>query len=371
MKLALCHDWLNGVRGGEKCLEAIAEIYPEADIHTLFCERRKISQALAQRRIVPSLLQRVPGIFRWYRYFLPLFPYAVRHMDLSKYDGIVSSSHCAIKGVRKAKGAWHVCYCFTPMRYAWDKFEDYFGSAGLKQTALRLLLEPIRRWDKANSADVDAFIAISHHVAGRIRKYYGREATVIYPPVNTDYYTPAAVEREDFYLVVSALVPYKRIDHAVQVFSRLNRPLIVIGEGPERERLQKMAGNNVRFLGWLRDDEIRDYYRRSRALVFPGEEDFGIVPVEMQACGGPVIAYRKGGVTETVKDGETGLFYDEMSSEALERAVTDFERRSWSAETCRVNAQKYQTSRFINEFRNFMTQFKLRKSDKHDHASQT
>ncbi len=358
LKIALCHDWLNGMRGGEKCLEAIADLYPEAPIYTLFHEPGRIGPTLAKKVIRTSPLQRFPGVFKYYRYYLPFFPWAVRGLKMASYDGLISTSHCAIKGVSKSNKAWHVCYCFTPMRYAWDKFDNYFGEKkGIKKSILKAIIDPIRRWDDRNSEGVDAFVAISDHVAGRIKRFYGREAAVIYPPVSTDYFTPSQDRRDDFYLIVSALVPYKQIDLAIQAFNQLGRKLIIIGEGPERARLERQAGVSVKFLGWRSDEEIRSYYRRCRALIFPGEEDFGIVPVEVQACGGFVIAYRKGGVVETVIEGKTGCFFDQPTIESLVNAVIQFEHQAWNPAESRKNAEKYSLARFKSEFKRFMDRF--------------
>ena len=351
------------MRGGEKCLEALCELYPEAPVYTLFCERAKISGPIAERSIRNSWLQRLPGIFTRYRNYLPLFPLAVNGLDLKKYPVIVSTSHCAAKGVRKAPGALHICYCFTPMRYAWGFFDEYFGQKnGVEKTLAQVLMAGMRRWDFNANGGVDHFVAISEHVKKRIQTYYKREAEVIYPPVDTDFYTPdLGVPREDTYLVVSALVPYKRVDLAVEAFGRLGKRLIVIGDGPERNRLEEIAGPRVHFMGWQPDKILRDYYRRARALIFPGEEDFGIVPLEMQACGGFVIAYKKGGALETVQEARTGVFFDELTAESLAEAVRKFEEQKLDAAAPRQNALAFGRKRFKDQMRTMIERERVKK----------
>jgi glycosyltransferase involved in cell wall biosynthesis len=351
MKVAFSHDWLNGMRGGEKCLEALCELYPESDIYTLFHEKGKVNGAIAARRIFTSPIQNLPGVFRSYRYYLPFFPQAIEAFDLEGYDVVVSTSHCVAKGIRKNRGAVHICYCFTPMRYAWGLFEEYFGRRGaLMKRAIQFFLKRIRHWDRRTSGRVDRFVAISSHVKDRIAAHYGREADVVYPPVDTDFFVPdPAVPAEDFYLVVSALVPYKKIELAIEAFSRNGRRLVVIGSGPEEPYLRSIAARNIEFLGWQPDAVLRDRYRRARALIFPGEEDFGIVPVEVQACGRFVIAYGKGGALETVKDGTTGVFFHEPTVGSLCDAVARFESLSLDGQEARRNAMRFSRERFKEE----------------------
>ena len=351
MKVALSHDWLNGMRGGEKCLELLCELYPGSTVYTLFYEKGKISEAIARHPIVTSRIQRFPKVFTHYRYYLPFFPSAVEAFDLRGYPLVISTSHCAAKGIRKDRGALHICYCFTPMRYAWGFFEDYFGKKSVfSQTLIRYFLKRLREWDHRTSRDVDQFVAISNHVKKRIREFYDRDSEVVYPPVDTDFFCPDPnIPRENFYLIVSALVPYKKVDLAVRLFNRLNRPLVVIGEGPERASLEKSAKPNACFLGWQSDAVIRDYYRKARALIFPGEEDFGIVPVEAQACGTPVIALGKGGVLETITAGKTGIFFDALSEESLESALILFEKTNWNPGLIRENSLRFGKAKFKSE----------------------
>lgn len=339
------------MRGGEKCLEALGELYPASPICTLFYERGKISEPLAAHPIRTSWVQKLPGIYKNYRRYLPLFPAAVQSFCLNDYDLVLSTSHCVAKGIRKPKGSWHLCYCFTPMRYAWGFFEEYFGkkNAG-ERHVIKYFIDRLRDWDLKANAGVDCFVAISDHVRKRIREFYGRDAAVIYPPVETDYFTPdGRTPREEFYLAVSALVPYKRMELAIETFNQIGRPLVIIGDGPERKSLERMAGPAVRFLGWQPADVLRDYYRRARALIFPGEEDFGIVPVEMQSCGGCVIAYGRGGALETILENRTGLFFYDATTSALADAVSRFEKSAWDPAQANTHALGFNRDRFKKE----------------------
>lgn len=350
MKVALSHDWLNGMRGGEKCLEVFCELYPQSPIHTLFWEPGKVSPAIASHPVKTSFLQKFPGIKKNYRNFLPFFPAAAESFDLAGYDLVISSSHCVAKGVKKAAGAVHICYCFTPMRYAWGLFDEYFGDKSiLSRSLIGAVISHLRRWDARSSERVDRFVAISKHIQTRIRRAYGRESDVVYPPVDTVFYTPTDTPREDFYLIVSALVPYKKLDLAVRAFRDSGKRLVVIGSGPEEALLKKIAGPEVTFLGWQKDEAIRDHYRRAKALIFPGEEDFGIVPVEAQACGCPVVAYGCGGALETIIPGITGVFFDELTEPSLMKAVEWIEEKPRCPAAARANAERFSRERFVRE----------------------
>ena len=330
-RVALVHDWLTGMRGGERCLEVFGELFPAADLYTLLHVPGSVSPAIENRRIVTSFIQRLPQAERRYRRYLPLFPAAVRAFDLRGYDLVLSSSHAVAKGVRVPAGALHVCYCFTPMRYVWDLYGDYFGPrSGL---ATRLLMPPVaawlRRWDRRTAAGVHQFVAISRFVADRIRRAYGRDADVIYPPVDVSRFRVDEAPGE-FYLVVSALTPYKRVDLAVEACNRLGRRLVVVGTGPEDRRLRALAGPTVELLGWRDDAQTAELYARCRALLFPPLEDFGITPLEAMAAGRPVIAFGEGGARETVVppgEGEppTGLFFARQTVEDLVDAIRRFE----------------------------------------------
>lgn len=339
------------MRGGEKCLEVLCEIFPDAPIYTLFYEKGKVSPVIAAHGVYSSYIQRLPGVYKSYRNYLPLFSSAMDSLDLSEYDLVISTSHCVAKGAKKKSGAVHICYCFTPVRYVWGFFHEYFGSRSRwMQSLIRGVLEGLKDWDLKVNARVDHFVAISHHIRKRIETHYGRAAQVIYPPVDSHFFTPdASVRREDYYLVVSALVPYKKIDLALEAFAQNKKKLIVIGDGPERKRLEEQAPKNIQFLGWQSDAVLRDYYRRARALIFPGEEDFGIVPLEMQACGGPVIAYGVGGALETVVEGQTGLFFYESTAEALTRTIEGFETLTFDEVKIAQHAKKFSRERYKDE----------------------
>jgi len=344
MNVALVHDWLNGMRGGEKVLEVLIDLFPQADLFTLFYEPARVSAKIRAMRPRASLLQRLPGAGRRYRHLLPLYPWAIRRFDLSSYDAVISSSHCAAKGVRLAPGQVHVCYCHAPMRYIWDQYKAYFGGPNRwrpASIAMRLFAGRLRRWDFATAQTVTAFIANSAAVAERIAACYGRPSTIVHPPADTDRFRPAGIGPGEHFLTVAALVPYKRIELAIAACNRLRRPLVVVGQGPERRRLEALAGPTVTFRGWVSDDELVALYNGCRALLYPGEEDFGIAMVEAQACGRPVVALRKGGAREIVLDRRTGLLFDEPSVEALCAAITQFDRIVFDRGVIRAHAEHF------------------------------
>ena len=362
MKIALVHDWLTGMRGGEKCLEVLCRRFPEARLFTLLHVPGSTSPAIERMPITPSFLQRVPGAARHYRYLLPLMPTAVERLRIpADVDLVVSFSHAVAKSVRPPEGVPHVCYCFTPMRYAWHRRADYFATSGRfvdrsMASVRNILLDHIRQWDRETADRVTHFVAISRTIAERIAESYGRESRIIYPPVDTRFYTPAEQPREDWYLCVSALVPYKRVDLAIEACNRLGRRLVVIGSGPEQSRLARLAGPTVELRGWRTDEEIRDHLRRCRALLFPGNEDFGIVPVEAQACGTPVVAFGEGGAMETVLAGNdtnpgTGLFFDRQTPDSLASAILRLETspEQFSPSLARKQAERFATERFEQE----------------------
>jgi glycosyltransferase involved in cell wall biosynthesis len=327
LRVAIVHDWLTGMRGGEKCLEVLCDAFPDATLHTLIHRKGSTSPTIERMTIRTSPLQALPGVFRHYRKLLPLMPIAARSWQVGDVDLVVSLSHCVAKAVRVPAGIPHACYCFTPMRYAWDGRDAYlegWRDRPLKRALAGALLDRLRQWDRRSSDKVSHFVAISETIRDRISRCYGRESRVIPPPVDADFYTPDGSKRDGGYLVVSALVPYKRIDQAIEACVRTGRRLTVIGEGPERTRLERMAGPEVTFLGWQPDEVIRDHYRRARALLFPGEEDFGIVPIEAMAAGCPVIALGRGGVAENVDD-RVGRIYSEPTSWGLTRAMLAWE----------------------------------------------
>jgi glycosyltransferase involved in cell wall biosynthesis len=357
-RVALVHDWLTGMRGGEKCLEVLCRRWPDAELYTLLHSQGRLSPDIERLNIKTSFLQRLPGVAHYYRFLLPAMPYAVESFRLANYDLVVSLSHCVAKGIRPPHGVPHVCYCFTPMRYLWHMRDAYFGQRrGLKAKGRDLLLNWLQHWDRRTADRVTHFIAISKTVRERIRECYGRESVVIFPPVDTEFYTPAKVRRDEYYLIVSAFAPYKRIDHAIQACNLLKRHLLIIGTGQDERRLKSLAGATIQFAGWQSNDVIRDHFRRCRALLFPGEEDFGIVPVESNACGTPVIAFGRGGAAETLTP-STGLLYDSQTPEGLAEAIEQFERRmnTFSPQACRQQAQRFRKQRFEDEMRAYLDQ---------------
>jgi glycosyltransferase involved in cell wall biosynthesis len=363
-RVALFHDWLTGMRGGEKCLEALCRRWPQARLHTLIHAAGRVSPSIERLTIRTSFLQRFPGVSNYYRYLLPLMPFAA-NWRTPACDLVVSMSHCVAKAAKAPAGVPHVCYCFTPMRYAWHLREAYLGGrfGRLKSAVVDRLLASIREWDRLTANRVTHFIAISRTVQGRIEDCYDRHSVVIYPPVDTDFYTPSDSEREDYYLVVSAMAPYKRIDLAIDACRRLGRKLVVIGAGQDSARLRALAGPDVDFLGWQSNETIRTHLRRCRALLFPGEEDFGIVPVEAQACGAPVIALGVGGATETVlplgrSPTPTGVFFPDQSVEALIESIERFERHndSFQPGAMRRQALRFNQTRYERELFGYLDQ---------------
>jgi glycosyltransferase involved in cell wall biosynthesis len=355
VKAALVHDWLTGMRGGEKVLEVLCELLPDADLLTLVHVPGRVSPTIASHRIRSSVVQHLPLVDRLYRHYLPLFPFAIEQFDLDDVDLVVSSSHCAAKAVVPRPGARHLCYCFTPMRYAWDQYDHYFGPDRIGRAgsaALRPVLAGLARWDRRTAGRVDRYVAISHYVAGRIRRYYNRESAVVYPPVDTEFFQPDGRGPEGYLLIVSALVPYKRIDLAIEAAALAGLPLRIVGEGPERERLaRKAADAPVEFLGHLSNDEIRELYRGAIAVVLPGEEDFGIVPVEAQACGRPVVALARGGALETVRDGVTGVLVPDPTAEAFAEAFRSLPTRWFDRDVIRAHAEGFSRARFGRQMR--------------------
>ena len=331
MRIAIIHDWLTGMRGGERVLEALCEIFPQAHLYTLLHHPGTLSSTIERLPIHTSFIQNLPFSKRGYRKYLPLFPMAIERFDLKGYDLVLSCSHCVAKGIIPPPDAIHISYILTPMRYAWDMYGEYFGAKGNKM--ISLFIHYLRMWDVTSSQRVDHFLAISKHVERRIRKFYRREADVIHPPVDIHRFK-LGDKKGDFFVIVSSLVPYKGIDLAIEAFRRLRYPLKIIGSGPEEKRLRARGNSNIEFLGWQPDEVVSDAYSKCRALIFPGEEDFGIVPVEAMASGRPVLAYGRGGALETVipydqgtrAEGEapTGLFFYERDVGSLMNVIERF-----------------------------------------------
>jgi glycosyltransferase involved in cell wall biosynthesis len=348
-RVVLVHDWLTGMRGGEKVLESLCRLLPDADLLSLVHVPGSVSPLIENRRIRTSWINRLPLPARLYRHYLPLFPAAIEHFDLDEVDVIVSTSHCAAKAVVPTGRAVHLCYCHSPMRYAWDQFESYFGRdrlGAIGHAAARPVLAGLARWDRATAPRVHRFLANSAHVAGRIRRYYNRDATILHPPVDTQYFTPGPGRSDGPFLVVSALVPYKRLETAIRAAAILGAPLTIIGTGPDADRLRALAGPDVTFLGHVDDDALRDAYRQARAVLLPGEEDFGIAPVEALACGRPVIALARGGALETVEHGVSGYLVDDDTPEAFAAAMAAVDRLPLTADQLHERAERFGVARF-------------------------
>jgi glycosyltransferase involved in cell wall biosynthesis len=346
LRVVLCHDWLTGMRGGERVLEILCQAFPEAPIYTLIHHRSAISETINRHPIQASWLQRLPGIEKRYRHLLPLFPAAIQSFDPPEADLLISTSHCVAKSIRTRPGTPHLCYCFTPMRYAWLFHDEYLGNP-VKRLLAKPLLAWLRRWDRATASRVTNYVAISRHVQDRIARFYGRESAVIHPPVDLDRWTPDYREPRGYDLIASALVPYKKLDLAVTVYTRSGYPLRIVGVGTEMDRLRALSGPNIEFLGWQSDERLLELYRGCRALIFPGEEDFGIVPLEAQACGRPVVAFGKGGALETVKAGVSGVFFDTQTPDALAAAIAESATQAWDSPVIRAHSETFGIPAFI------------------------
>lgn len=355
MKVAIVHYWLVGMRGGEKVLECLCELYPDADIFTLVADRDKLSPILLKHRITTSFLQKIGGR-RFYQKMLPLMPQALESFDLSGYDLILSSEAGPAKGIIPPPDSVHICYCHSPMRYIWDLYPQYYRKSGwLARMAMRLTSSWLRAWDVTTAARVDHFIANSAFVAKRIGKFYRRGATVIHPPVDVSRFELSDAP-EDYYLCAGQITPYKRIDIAIEACTRLNKRLVVIGSGATKE-MKRQAGPTITFLDKIDDQAMARHFRNCRALLFPGVEDFGIVPLEVMASGRPVLAYRRGGAVETVVEGETGLFFDEQTAESLMGALTRFEAQidGFDPAAIRRHAQGWNRDIFKERLQAFIT----------------
>lgn len=363
LKVALVHDWLTGMRGGEKVLEVFCKIFPTSPIFTLLHNKGSVDPSIESHPIFTSFINRLPMKKNKYRHYLPLFPLAIEQFNFKDFQLILSSSHCAAKGIIPPPDALHISYIHTPMRYVWDMYQDYFGSdqtGWFSKKIISLFAHYLRTWDTASSPRVDWFIANSNHVARRIKKYYGRDATVIYPPVDTAPYAPSSKAGE-YFLIVSALVPYKRTDLAISAFNQLGEKLVIVGEGPELKKLKKMAQPNIEFVEWQSPQNLIEYYANCKALIFPGEEDFGMVPVEAMACGKPVIAFARGGALETVieqnkKNGKqsTGLFFYQQTGDDIITAVKKFQQLEWDPEFIAQHARQFDRSIFQEKITSFI-----------------
>lgn len=358
MKIALVHDWLVTMRGGENVVEALCEIFPDADLYTIYCQKDKISAPIRNMKIIPSFIQRMPMAADHFRWYLPLFPAAVESFKMTGYDLIISTSHCAAKGIRPA-GARHICYCHSPMRYVWDFQDEYLG--GLKANWLTAplagsLVSYLKDWDLRSNSRVGQFVANSKHIADKIQRYYKREAAVIYPPVDTEFYdVDPAQAQGDYFLLVSSLVPYKKVGLAVEAFNRMGRHLKIVGTGPLWYSLKTQARGNVEFLGKVDRETLRRLYQGCQALIFNQQEDFGIAALEAQACGRPVIAFGAGGALETVNNGQTGILFSAQTVEALTGAIERFDTRNFDGGMIRSHALTFNNKDgFKDKFRRFV-----------------
>lgn len=352
MRTAIIHYWLVTMRGGERVLERICRLYPDADIFTHVYIPEAVSPYLRSRNIKTTFIQKLPFAATQYQRYLPLMPLALEQLDLENYDLVISTEAGPAKGVIPMPEATHVCYCHSPMRYIWDQYHPYRNASGRStQMVMPFLAHQLRQWDISSAARVDSFAANSHFVAQRIRKYYRREADVVYPPVSVDLFSPSDMV-EDYFLWVGQLVPYKGCDVAIEAFNRLKLPLVVVGQGSEKKRLQKMAGDTIRFVDSMRLEELRQAYAKARALIFTAKEDFGIVPLEAQASGRPVIAFGAGGASETVRDGETGLLFDDQTAQSLVDAVEHFLRwqNHFNPAKAVAQAQRFRPEYFDSRF---------------------
>ncbi|AAK81011.1 glycosyltransferase involved in cell wall biosynthesis [Clostridium acetobutylicum] len=357
MKVALVHDWLTNMGGAERVIINLKEIYKEAPIYTSLYNPDKLDDELRNIDVRTSFLQKPKNIKRGHQKLLPFMPMAFESFDLNEYDIVLSSCSSCAKGVVTNPNTMHVCYCHTPMRYAWEYYYEYadeWGLNKLKGKLLKYVMNYIRLWDGVSSKRVDYYIANSQNVAKRIWKHYKRESVVIHPPVRCKLFDISDVN-EEYFLIVSRLVPYKRIDLAVEVFNELGLPLVVIGGGKDLDRLKNMAKDNIKFLGRQSDEVIKEYYSKCRAFIFPGEEDFGITPLEAQASGRPVIAYGKGGALETVVSGVTGVFFKEQTVDSLKSAVNEFEKINFDKSVIRRHAEEFDEEIFKKKIREYLS----------------
>jgi glycosyltransferase involved in cell wall biosynthesis len=353
MKVAIIHYWLVGMRGGEKVVEALCEMYPQADIFTHVFVPEMISEKIRQHRIIPTFINALPRAAKMYKTYLPLMPLALEQLDLRGYDLVISSESGPAKGIIPPAEALHICYCHTPMRYIWNMYHDYRNSAG---RLTRLMMPPLahylRMWDVASAARVDSFVANSATVARRIHRYYGADSVVVHPPVDTEVFSivPPS-ELGDYYLMAGELVSYKRPDLAVQAFNAMKLRLVVIGGGEMLDEIRRLAGPTVTVMGSQPFEVLKQHYARCQALIFPGEEDFGMVPVEAMASGRPVVAFRRGGATETVEEGLSGIFFAEQTVEAISSAVKSLTAMEINSEKIAAHARKFGREQFFQNMR--------------------
>lgn len=362
MKIALAHDYLTRLGGAERVLKVLAETFPEAPIYTLMHDESRTGAVFPKNRIRASGLQKFPKFARKnVRYLLPLIPRTVEDFDFSTFDLVISSSSAFMHGIITSPKTHHLCYYHSPMRFAWDWTHEYIKEQRVgiaRKIATALILKKIREWDQVASSRVDSAVANSLNVKQRIKKYYRQDSKVIYPPVDISRFK-VSKNHEDFYLIISTLTPYKRIDLAIQLFNKIRRKLVIIGDGPQREFLQNIAGDTIDFLGFTKDAVANEYLQNCRALIFPGEEDFGITPVEAMACGKPVLAYGRGGVKESVIAGVTGDFFYDPSVASMENGLAKIMQQKYDPHACRQQSEKFSKDIFIEKIKNEIENLKL------------
>ncbi|MCC6546362.1 glycosyltransferase [Candidatus Sumerlaeota bacterium] len=353
-RIALVHDWLNGMRGGERVLEHFCALFPKADVHTLIYEPEKVSPSIRAMNVTELPFGRLPGAKKNYRNMLPLMPLAIRQVPSAKYDLILSTSHCVAKGAFAPAKGKHLSYVFSPMRYVWDHFRDYQSGTWWKDAALHLARAPLQRWDVGSCERVDSFAADSAHIASKIRRFWQREAKVILPSVELGRFVPNFNPPDDYFLVVAAMVAYKKVDRAIKAANLTKQRLVIVGKGPEEARLRQIAGPSVEFAGHVSDEELPRYYQRARALLYPATEDYGITALESQACGRPVIAFAAGGALETVVEGRTGTFFQEPSVKALARVMLAHNDGAFDPRVIRAHAEYFSPVRFRESLRQWI-----------------
>ncbi|MDF3820775.1 glycosyltransferase [Leptospira sp. 96542] len=352
MKIAIIHDWLTGMRGGEVVLNSLLKAFPSADLFTLFYTKGKLNERIESRKITTAFTNRLPFKEKYYRYYLPLFPTAIESLDLKDYDVVLSSSHCVAKGVIPHPDSLHISYVHSPMRYVWDMYYDYFPNrTGFKFLMLQGIANYLRTWDSASANRVDYFTCNSHFVGRRIQKYYRRDYKIIYPPCLPEGFRVNDHSKEDFYLMVSAFAPYKRIDLAIEAFRENGKPLILVGGGQEEGKIAKSLPKNIVWKKGLTRTEVVELYKKARGFIFPGMEDFGITPVEAQAYATPVIAYAKGGALESVQAGKTGLFFAEQTAKSLNEAIKLAEKTSFKRRDFQKSIDRFTEEKFVTEIR--------------------
>jgi glycosyltransferase involved in cell wall biosynthesis len=355
MKIAIVHDYLNQFGGAERVVAALHEIWPNTPIYTSIYDRRALPDVFRKMDIRVSFMQKFPFVFKLFKYYLWFYPLAFESFDLSEYDVILSSSSAFAKGVKKRENQLHICYCHTPMRFVW-RYEDYVQKEAIHpvlKNILPIFLGPIKKWDLKTAKNIDFFIANSSNVAKRIKQTYDRESVIIYPPVETNIFRPSH-QQSDYFLLLSRLNSYKRIDLVIEAFNKIDLPLKIIGDGPNRKYLESIAGNNIKFMGRMDDRQLVKYLARCRGLIFPGEEDFGIVPLEAMSAGRPVIAYGAGGALETVVEGQTGLFFETQTSRSLIKALDKFQFESFDQKKIRAHAKKFDKEIFKQKIKEFV-----------------